>query len=136
MWHTHTHPSGGDRHDQKHEDAAGRRRAGGTTAQWAGGAGPPTAWWPTGPTSTGAEEVSTPATASGNPEPDRLMTIDQVADYTQLPKFTLYKMRSEGRGPRAARLGKHLRYRKSDVDAWIRSKMDDWTDESGGTGHR
>jgi excisionase family DNA binding protein len=80
--------------------------------------------------------VSTPATASGNPEPDRLMTIDQVADYTQLPKFTLYKMRSVGRGPRAARLGKHLRYRKSDVDAWIRSKMDDWTDESGGTGHR
>lgn len=80
--------------------------------------------------------MSTPATASGNPEPDRLMTIDQVADYMQLPKFTLYKMRSEGHGPRAARLGKHLRYRMSDVDAWIRSKMDDWTDEGGGTGHR
>jgi excisionase family DNA binding protein len=59
------------------------------------------------------------------------MTIDEVAAYTQLPKFTLYKMRSQGHGPRAARLGKHLRYRKSDVDAWIRSKMDDWTDPGG-----
>jgi excisionase family DNA binding protein len=78
----------------------------------------------------------TTATASGNPEPDRLMTIDQVAAYTQLPKFTLYKMRSEGHGPRAARLGKHLQYRKNDVDAWIRSKMDDWTDKGGTNGRR
>ena len=71
--------------------------------------------------------TAAPRTA-GPPEPDRLMTIDEVATYTQLSKFTLYKMRSEGHGPRAARLGKHLRYRKSDVDTWIRSKMDDWTD--------
>jgi excisionase family DNA binding protein len=64
---------------------------------------------------------------SDNPgqEPDRLLTIDQVAEYTQLPKNTLYKMRSQGQGPRAARLGKHLRYRKSDVDAWIDASMRD-----------
>ena len=54
------------------------------------------------------------------------MTIDEVAAYTQLPKNTLYKMRSQGHGPRAARLGKHLRYRKNDVDAWIASQLDDW----------
>jgi excisionase family DNA binding protein len=56
---------------------------------------------------------------------DRLMTIDEVAEYTQLPKNTLYKMRSQGTGPRAARLGKHLRYRKTDVDVWITAHLDD-----------
>jgi excisionase family DNA binding protein len=71
------------------------------------------------------------ARAPASQQPDRLMTLDEVAAYTQLPTFTLYKMRSQGHGPRAARLGKHLRYRKSDVDAWIRSKMDDWTDLGG-----
>jgi excisionase family DNA binding protein len=69
------------------------------------------------------------ATERGRVGPERLMTIDEVAAYTQLPKLTLYKMRSQGHAPRAARLGKYLRYRKSDVDAWISSKMDDWTDE-------
>lgn len=68
------------------------------------------------------------ATAPSSHEPERLMTIDEVANYTKLSKFTLYKMRSEGHGPPAARLGKHLRYRMSDVDAWIRSKTDDWVD--------
>jgi excisionase family DNA binding protein len=58
--------------------------------------------------------------------PDRLMTIDEVAAYTQLSKNTLYKMRSKGHGPRAARLGKHLRYRRTDVDAWITAQLDDW----------
>jgi excisionase family DNA binding protein len=76
-----------------------------------------------------ATDLAGPAVPSNGSEPAssaRLMTIDQVAEYTQLPKNTLYKMRSEGQGPRAARLGKHLRYRKSDVDAWIVSRLDDW----------
>jgi predicted DNA-binding transcriptional regulator AlpA len=34
-------------------------------------------------------------------------------------------MRCEGHGPRAARLGKHLRYRKGDVDAWINAQLED-----------
>jgi excisionase family DNA binding protein len=76
-------------------------------------------------------DMTTAPPASGNPEPDRLMTIDEVAAYTRLPKLTVYKMRSQGHGPRAARLGKHLRYRRSDVDAWVRSKLDDWTDRRG-----
>jgi excisionase family DNA binding protein len=60
------------------------------------------------------------------------MTIDEVAEYTQLPKNTLYKMRSQGNGPRAARLGKHLRYRSSDVDAWINAQLDDWPQDRHG----
>ena len=57
----------------------------------------------------------------------RLMTIDEVAQYTQLSKYTLYKMRAQGQGPRAARLGKHLRYRWGDVEAWISAQLDEQT---------
>ena len=64
-------------------------------------------------------------TEHSRPEPDRLMTIDEVAAYIQLPKNTLYKLRSQGNGPRAARLGRHLRYRRSDVDAWITARLDE-----------
>ena len=74
-------------------------------------------------TGSGTSSTSNGSVVAGS---DRLMTIDEVAAYTQLPKNTLYKMRSQGRGPRAARLGKHLRYRKSDVDAWITSQLDEW----------
>jgi excisionase family DNA binding protein len=80
--------------------------------------------------------IPTGQTRHGKPKPgpEPLMTIDEVAAYTQLPKLTLYKMRSEGRGPRAAKLGKHLRYRRSDVDAWVSSKLDDWADERADSG--
>jgi len=72
--------------------------------------------------------MTTAPTKRNCPDPERLMTIDEVAANVQLSKFTLYKMHAEGRGPSAARLGRHLRYRKSDVDSWIRSRMDDWSD--------
>jgi excisionase family DNA binding protein len=77
-------------------------------------------------------DMTTAATGRGSRDGEGLMTFDEVAAYVQLSKFTLYKMRAEGHGPPAARLGKHLRHRKSDVDAWIQSKMDDWTDHGAG----
>jgi excisionase family DNA binding protein len=123
---THTKLTGGNGHDQQPEDAPGLRTRGDATRQ-AGHARSAARSATDSPAATRAGEARTPTTAS-----DRLLTIDEVAAYTQLPKFTLYKMPSERRGPRAARLGKHLRYHESDVDAWIRSKMDDWTDEGGG----
>lgn len=49
------------------------------------------------------------------------MTIDQLSDFTQIPKQTLYRWRSEGVGPPGLRLGRHVRYRRSDVDAWLGS---------------
>lgn len=51
--------------------------------------------------------------------PDRLMTIGEVAEYLQVPKAALYRWRTEGTGPRGAKVGKHVRYRRSIVDAWI-----------------
>lgn len=52
-----------------------------------------------------------------------LADIDQVAEYLNVPVKTLRHWRSTGTGPRAALLGKHLRYRWSDVDAWFEQQQ-------------
>ena len=51
-----------------------------------------------------------------------LMTVEQVADYLQLNKLTVYKYIRDGRLP-AARLGKAYRIRLSDVDAFLEQRM-------------
>ena len=53
--------------------------------------------------------------------PDRLLSVGDLADYLQVPHNTLYQWRHHGVGPRALRIGKYLRYRRSDVEAWLES---------------
>ena len=50
-----------------------------------------------------------------------IFTIDQAAEYLTIPKATLYTWRTRrvGFGPRAVKLGGCLRYRRSDLDAWV-----------------
>jgi excisionase family DNA binding protein len=50
-----------------------------------------------------------------------LATPIEVAAYLQVPVKTLYSWRYEGRGPRARRVGRHLRYSWEDVEAWLAS---------------
>jgi excisionase family DNA binding protein len=50
------------------------------------------------------------------------MTVEQVADYLQLNKLTVYKYIRDGRLP-AARLGKAYRIRLADVDAFLERQM-------------
>lgn len=47
------------------------------------------------------------------------MTTADVAEYLQMPVSTLYQWRYRGTAPRAITVGKHTRYRKADVDAWL-----------------
>lgn len=49
----------------------------------------------------------------------RLLDIDEVADYLGIPKNTLYKWRVDGKGPRAIKVGKHLRFRRGDLETWL-----------------
>jgi hypothetical protein len=53
---------------------------------------------------------------------DRLWNIVEVAEYLAVPVNTLRYWRTLGRGPRCSRLGKHLRYRAGDVQAWVDSQ--------------
>lgn len=48
-----------------------------------------------------------------------LMTIAELADYLQVPVKTIYNWRTVGGGPRASRVGRHLRFRLTDVEAWL-----------------
>ncbi len=51
----------------------------------------------------------------------RLATPAEVADYLQVPLKTLYQWRYHQKGPRAYRVGRHLRYRWEDVETWLTS---------------
>lgn len=58
------------------------------------------------------------------PATERLWTADDVAGYLQVPKATLYQWRYLGIGPRAGRVGRHLRYDPNEVRAWFRSQCE------------
>lgn len=57
-----------------------------------------------------------------NPEP--LMSLQDVAVYLDIPEQTLYRWRHHGEGPRASKVGRHLRYRRADVEAWLDEQAD------------
>ncbi len=52
-----------------------------------------------------------PTTALLNPK--------DLAAYLDIPLATLYDWRSKGVGPRGIRVGKHIRYRRSDLESWL-----------------
>jgi len=49
----------------------------------------------------------------------KLWTVQDVADYLGVPITTLYQWRTQGYGPAARKVGKHLRYKPEDVMAWF-----------------
>jgi excisionase family DNA binding protein len=50
-----------------------------------------------------------------------LLTTEQLASYLQKPVPTLYAWRHRGEGPPAISVGRGLRYRREDVEAWLES---------------
>jgi excisionase family DNA binding protein len=56
---------------------------------------------------------------------DALLTPQVVADALGVPLQTLYTWRVKQAGPRGIKVGRHLRYRRSDVEAWLEAQADD-----------
>jgi hypothetical protein len=55
-----------------------------------------------------------------------LGTTEEVAAYLKdVPPKTLAEWRSRGIGPRYLKVGRHVRYRWSDVEAWLASQQVD-----------
>jgi predicted DNA-binding transcriptional regulator AlpA len=52
---------------------------------------------------------------------DCMWTPQDVSAYLRVPVATLYQWRRSGYGPRAQRVGKHLRWRPDAVRAWVAS---------------
>ncbi len=54
---------------------------------------------------------------------ERRWSVEDVAAYLDVPIETLYAWRKKPYGPRAARVGKHLRYDPDEVRAWFKSLL-------------
>ena len=54
---------------------------------------------------------------------DRLLTVEDLATFLDIPIKTLYAWRYRGEGPVGFRVGKHVRYRWTDVEQWIRDRV-------------
>lgn len=61
----------------------------------------------------------------GMKQRDRLLTVEELADYLAVPVATLYQWRYRKEGPTGFRVGRHVRYRWSEVEAWIEQKLVD-----------
>ena len=51
-----------------------------------------------------------------------LATPTEVAAYLGVPVKTLYQWKYRGIGPNVHKVGRHLRYRWSEVDAWVNAQ--------------
>jgi excisionase family DNA binding protein len=47
------------------------------------------------------------------------MTPTEVSNYLGVPLATVYGWRYRGTGPPGIRVGRHLRFRSSDVERWL-----------------
>lgn len=56
---------------------------------------------------------------------ERLLTLQEVAEYLGVPPTTIYQWRHKGEGPPGFRVGRHVRYRPADVEKWLEGQRDD-----------
>jgi excisionase family DNA binding protein len=56
---------------------------------------------------------------------NRLLTVQELADYLGVPVATLYQWRYRREGPPGFRVGRHIRYRWTDVVEWIERQLQD-----------
>lgn len=53
---------------------------------------------------------------------DRRLSVTDLSERLQIPEDTIYQWNRKRTGPRYLRIGRHIRYRLSDVEAWEESK--------------
>lgn len=52
---------------------------------------------------------------------EKLWSTQELADFLGLPVQTIYQWRKREYGPPGRKMGKHIRYRRSEVECWIDS---------------
>ncbi|MBI3318300.1 MAG: helix-turn-helix domain-containing protein [Candidatus Omnitrophica bacterium] len=53
---------------------------------------------------------------------DRLMTIDEVAQYMQVSRFTVYRLAKRNSLP-GTKIGRQWRFQKEEIDRWVREQL-------------
>jgi excisionase family DNA binding protein len=56
---------------------------------------------------------------STTPNLQALLTVEELAEHLSVPVKTIYAWRYRSVGPPALKVGRHLRYRRGEVDAWL-----------------
>jgi excisionase family DNA binding protein len=51
--------------------------------------------------------------------PEELLSPQDLADLCGVPLATVYRWNHYGEGPIPLHIGRHVRYRPADVDAWL-----------------
>ena len=52
------------------------------------------------------------------------VTTEELAEELGVPVRTVYAWRHRGLGPRGYKIGKHVRFRRSDVEEWLERQAD------------
>ena len=50
---------------------------------------------------------------------EQVLSLSELCAHLQVTAQTIYDLRSQGRGPRGFRVGRELRFRISEVEAWL-----------------
>ena len=59
------------------------------------------------------------------PTPSRsLLSPAELSAYLGIPLATIYRWRSQRNGPSGIRVGRHVRYRVADIEAWLEQQRD------------
>jgi excisionase family DNA binding protein len=53
-----------------------------------------------------------------------LLSIEELAEYLDVPVATVRTWRANKSGPRGIRVGKRIRYRPSDIELWLELRSD------------
>ncbi|HWB89861.1 MAG TPA: helix-turn-helix domain-containing protein [Acidimicrobiia bacterium] len=56
---------------------------------------------------------------------DRILSVEELADYLEVPVKTIYTWRHRDTGPKGFRVGKYLRFRWGDVQTWVAQRIED-----------
>ena len=56
------------------------------------------------------------------PTPSDILTIQELHGYLKIPTPTLYALAQHGQIP-AAKVGKHWRFRRSEIDDWFKAQQ-------------
>lgn len=58
-----------------------------------------------------------------------VLNTNEAANYITLAAGTLERLRVQGSGPRYLKLGRSVRYRQTDLDQWMESRLTNSTSE-------
>ena len=56
---------------------------------------------------------------------EKLLTMADVAELLSVPIGTLYSWRHRNEGPRAYKMGRHVRYSRASVESWLKGCLEE-----------